>query len=76
VHRTPLSKIKTRRRRHICSDSRTAIAALAKNTTQSALVWERMQVLEKLSGTNKVTSVCTPRHQGTESNEEADKLAK
>jgi len=35
-----------------------------------------MQVLEKLSGTNKVTLVCVPGHQGTVSNEEADKLAK
>jgi len=35
-----------------------------------------MQVLEKISGTNKVTLVCIPGHQGTVSNVEADKLAK
>jgi hypothetical protein len=32
----------TRRRIHICSDSRAAIAALAKTTTKSSLVWECM----------------------------------
>jgi ribonuclease HI len=35
-----------------------------------------MQALEKLRGTNKVTLVCIPGHQGTVSNEAADKLAK
>jgi hypothetical protein len=39
------------RRIQICSDSRVALTALAKTTTESSLVWECMQVLEKLSNT-------------------------
>jgi hypothetical protein len=41
-----LTKNLTRRRIHICSDSRAAIVALAKTTTKSSLVWKCMQVLE------------------------------
>ena len=44
-----------RRRINICCDNRTALAALAKTTTESSLVWEYMQVLGKLSELNKVT---------------------
>jgi hypothetical protein len=55
-----LTKNLTRRRIHICSDSRAAIAALAKTTTESSLVWECMQVLEKLSKSNKVTLMWIP----------------
>jgi hypothetical protein len=40
------SKNVTRSRVHICSDSRAAIAALSKTTTESALVWESVQALE------------------------------
>jgi hypothetical protein len=47
-----LTKNLTRRRIHICSDSRAALAALAKTTTKSSLVWECIQVLEKLSKFN------------------------
>jgi ribonuclease HI len=61
------------RRIHICSDSRAALAALAKTTTESSLVWECMQVLEKQS---KVTLMWIPRHQEIPGNEEADRLAK
>jgi ribonuclease HI len=68
-----LSKNIIRMRIHICSDSRAAIAALAKTTP---VVWESMQELEKLIGFNKVTSVQIPGHQGIPGNEEADKLAK
>jgi ribonuclease HI len=71
-----LTKNLMRRRIHICSDSRAAIAALAKTTTESSLVWECMQGLEKLSKSNKVTLMWIPRHQGIPSNEEADRLAK
>jgi ribonuclease HI len=71
-----LTKNLTRRRIHICSDSRAAIAALAKTTTESSLVWECLQVLEKLSKTNKVTLMWIPGHQGIPGNEEADRLAK
>jgi ribonuclease HI len=65
-----------RRRIHICSDSRAAIAALAKTTTESSSVWACMQVLEKLSKSNKVTLMWIPGHQGILGNEEADRLAK
>jgi hypothetical protein len=37
--------------------SRAAIAALAKTTTQSDLVWESMHAVEKQSGSNKVALV-------------------
>jgi hypothetical protein len=53
-----------------------AIAALVKTTTESSLVWECMQVLEKLSKSIKVTLMWIPGHQGIPGNEEADRLAK
>jgi hypothetical protein len=70
-----LTKNLTRRRIH-CSDSRAAIAALVKTTTESSLVWECMQVLEILSKSNRVTLMWIPGHQGIPDNEEADRLAK
>jgi hypothetical protein len=48
-----LTKNLTRRRIHVCSDIIAAIAALAKTTTESSLVWECTQVLEKLSNPTK-----------------------
>ena len=33
---------------HICSNSRAALAALAKTTTESSLVWECLQALGRL----------------------------
>jgi ribonuclease HI len=71
-----LSKNIMRWRIHFCCDNRTAVAALAKSTTESALVWKNMRALEKLSCCNKVTLVWLPRHHGILVNEEADKLAK
>jgi ribonuclease HI len=71
-----LTKTLARRRIRICSDSRAVLAALAKTTTESSLVWECMQVLEKLSKSNRVTLMWIPRHQGVPGNEEADRLAK
>ena len=53
-----------------------AIAALAKTTTDLSLLWESVQVLEKLIGFNKVTLVWILGHHGIPGNEEADKLAK
>jgi ribonuclease HI len=70
-----LSKNKTRKGIHFSSGSRAVIAALAKTTIQSALVWES-QVLEKLSGSNKGTLVCITGHPGKPGNEEVDKLSK
>ncbi|XP_071577346.1 uncharacterized protein [Temnothorax nylanderi] len=64
------------RKINICSDSRAAILALAKATTESALVWDCMLALERLSGLNKVTLVWVPGHQGVPGNETADLLAK
>jgi ribonuclease HI len=61
---------------NICSDSRAALAALTKTTTESSLVWEHMQVLGKLSEFNKVTLVWIPGHLGVPGNEEVHRLAK
>ena len=71
-----MTKILLRRRIHTCSDSKAALAALAKTTTESSLVWECMQVLAKRSEFDKVTLVWITEHQGTPGNEEADRLAK
>jgi hypothetical protein len=56
-----LSKNTTRRGMHFSSGSRAVIAALAKTTIQSTLVWES-QVLENLSGSNKGTLICITGH--------------
>jgi hypothetical protein len=66
----------TRRRTCICSDSSAVIAALAENTIELALVWEYMQALEKISGSDKITIVWIPGHHAIPENEEADKLDK
>ncbi|XP_046145450.1 uncharacterized protein LOC123988743 [Osmia bicornis bicornis] len=60
----------------ICSDSRAAINALAKTSTESSTVWEGMQTLSQLSKLNKITLIWTPGHQGVQGNEIADGLAK
>ena len=57
-----LTKYLTRRRMHICCDSRAALAALAKTTTELSLVRGCMQVLGKLSELNKVALVWIPGH--------------
>ena len=68
-----LTKNLMRRRIHICSDSRAALAALAKTTAESSIVWECTQVLGKLNKLNKLTLVWIPGHQGALDNEETDK---
>ena len=72
----PLIKNMTMRRTHICSDSRAALAALAKTTTELTLVLEFMQILGKLSEFSKVTLVWIPGHQGIPEDDEADGLSK
>ena len=71
-----LTKKLLRKKIHICPDSRAALAALAKTTTESSLVWECMQVLGKLSELNKVALMWVPEYQGIPGNEGADRLAK
>ena len=58
-----------RRSIHICSDSSAVLAAVAKTTTESSLVWGCAQVLGKLVALNKVTLVSIPGHQGIPGNE-------
>jgi hypothetical protein len=60
-----LTKNLITRRTHIRSDSRAALAALAKNTTGSSLVRECMQVLGKLSEFNSHFSVDTRASRNT-----------
>jgi ribonuclease HI len=71
-----LTKNLKRRRIHICSDNRAALAALVKTATESSLVWEYMQMLEKLSEFNNVTLMWIPGRQRIPGNKEADRLAK
>jgi hypothetical protein len=63
-----LTKNLIRWRRNICPDSRAALPALAKTTTESSLVSVCMQVLGKLSEFTQVTFVWIPRHQGMPGN--------
>jgi hypothetical protein len=70
-----LNKNLIRREVHNCFDSKAALAALVKATSESSLVWECMQVLGKVGELNKVTLVWIPKHQGIPGNEEADRLA-
>jgi hypothetical protein len=42
---------------YICSDSRAAISALAKTTTESSVVWDCVQALSKLGDSNRITII-------------------
>ncbi|XP_032689440.1 uncharacterized protein LOC116852838 [Odontomachus brunneus] len=55
---------------------RAALGALEGTTTESSVVWDCKQALNKLGETNKVTIIWIPGHRGLHGNEVADGLAK
>ncbi|XP_020296585.1 uncharacterized protein LOC109861372, partial [Pseudomyrmex gracilis] len=57
-----LRETKTRRI-NIYIDSKAAIGALAKTTTESSMVWNCMQALNELGKSNKITLIWVPGHQ-------------
>ncbi|XP_020298149.1 uncharacterized protein LOC109862489 [Pseudomyrmex gracilis] len=70
-------KKKTKKRRiNIYTDSKAAIEALAKTTTESSVVWDCMQALNSLGERNSITLVWVRGHQGIQGNGMADSLAK
>lgn len=60
---------------YIMSDSQAALKALQSRQIKSKLVWDCIQILNKLSTTNKVSIQWVPGHSGIEGNEIADRLA-
>ncbi|XP_032690767.1 uncharacterized protein LOC116853705, partial [Odontomachus brunneus] len=60
----------------ICSDSRAALGVLEKTITESSVVWDYKQALNKFSETNKITITWIPGHRGLHGNEVADGLVK
>ncbi|XP_018395400.1 PREDICTED: uncharacterized protein LOC108773919 [Cyphomyrmex costatus] len=58
------------------ADSRAAIEALARTSTESSVVWDCMQALTTLGVTNQVTLIWIPEHQAIPGNERADEVAK
>jgi len=62
-------------RHRICSDSRAALDALKKTTTESSVVWDCMRALNKLGESHELTLMWVPGHQGIPGNEAADRLA-
>ncbi|XP_020297379.1 uncharacterized protein LOC109861935 [Pseudomyrmex gracilis] len=74
--KTPALKGDYGRRIHIYTDSKAAIGALTKTTTESSVVWDCMQTLNRLGDHNKITLIWVPGHQGIRGNEIADSLAK
>lgn len=66
----------TKRKIHICYHSRADVAALAKTTSESFLVWECLQTLGELSEFNKVILVWILGHREIPGNEKAARLTK
>ncbi|XP_020298816.1 uncharacterized protein LOC109863050 [Pseudomyrmex gracilis] len=71
-----LSRETKTRRINIYTNSKAAIGALAKTTTESLVVWDCMQALNGLGERNNITLVWVPGYQGIQGNEVADSLAK
>ncbi|XP_020296446.1 uncharacterized protein LOC109861283 [Pseudomyrmex gracilis] len=63
------------RRINIYTDSKAAIGALAKTITESLVVWDCMQALNRLGKRNDITLVWVLGHQGIQGNKVADSLA-
>jgi ribonuclease HI len=61
---------------YILSDSQAAIKALYCYQINSKLVWDCHQSLVKLAECNRVQLIWVPGHEGIDSNETADQLAK
>jgi len=72
-----LTRVDARHRYCICSDSKTALDALNKTTTESSVVWDCMLALNRLGESHELTLmwVLVPGHQGIPGNETADRLA-
>ncbi len=60
----------------ICTDSQTAVAALAASGTKSLLVADCREKLTVLSEVNRVTIMWVPGHSGIQQNETADMLVR
>ncbi|XP_020298245.1 uncharacterized protein LOC109862582 [Pseudomyrmex gracilis] len=71
-----LSKETMSKKIHIYTDSKAAIGAFARTTTESSVVWDCMQALNRLRDHNKITLVWVLGHQDIRGNEIADGLAK
>ncbi|XP_020299149.1 uncharacterized protein LOC109863313, partial [Pseudomyrmex gracilis] len=71
-----LSRKTKTRRITIYMNSKAAIGALAKTTTESSVAWDCMQALNRLGKQNNITLVWVPGHQGIQGNKVDDSLAK
>ncbi|XP_020298448.1 uncharacterized protein LOC109862729 [Pseudomyrmex gracilis] len=71
-----LSRETKTRRINIYTDSKAAIGALAKITTEFLVVWDCMQALNRLGERNNIMLVWVLGHQNNQGNEVADSLAK
>ncbi len=60
----------------VCTDSQSAVAALAASGTKSLLVEDCMEKLAVLSEINQVTIMWVPGHSGIRQNETVDRLVR